>query len=284
MGQFAVATEHGEHALELFDLEQERALVSLFQLSSSVACGVFHSQSLWFLGHVEDAQRRHAETWALVEALDHPTSMAYGMGVCIFLHYARRDRETIAEWAERLFTLCEEQGFVLWSAQARMYRGWAQGMAGDPVGGLREFDEGFEGYRRTGAALMEPQFRLMTAELLWKAGRADDALGSIAEALRDADRLGERVYEPELHRLRGEIEIEGGAVDRGEASLAQSIEVARAQEARMLELRAALVLARLRIDQGRSGEVSALLGPLVAWFEAGADEAELREARALLGG
>jgi ATP/maltotriose-dependent transcriptional regulator MalT len=90
------------------------------------------------------------------------------------------------------------------------------------------------------------------------------------------------VHEPELHRLRGEILIAQGAGAAGEASLYRAIEIAQAQQAKMLELRASLALARLRRDQGRLAEACTFLQPLNEWFQEGRDTPELRETSAML--
>jgi hypothetical protein len=129
---------------------------------------------------------------------------------------------------------------------------------------------------------MMPQFCLMKAEAQRQAARPGEALASLSEGLKICVDHNERVPEPELQRLKGEIQIAQGASSAGEASLRRAIEVARAQQARMLELRAALVLAGLLGDQGRAAEARAELEPLVEWFIEAQGTPELTAARALL--
>ena len=282
LAEFAEARAHGESALALYDLEQERALVSVFQLPSSFACCNFLAMSLWFLGYPEQAEQRRRQAWEMIEALGLPPCTAYGLAIGMFLHYARRDHAVIAELAEPLHEVSTEEGFVLWAAQARIYRGWAHAMAGDAKAGVEELQAGLEAYRLTGSGIMLPQLWLMTAEALERADRPGEALAALATGLEIAEEQHEFAYEPELHRVKGEIQIAEGANSAGEASLRRSIGVARAQQARILELRAALVLARLLRDQGHAAEARAELQPVVDWFIEGHGTPELIDARALL--
>jgi class 3 adenylate cyclase/predicted ATPase len=282
LGDLAEAREHAEKALALYSPERERELVAVFQLPFSFACGNFLMLSLWFMGYPEQAEQARINAWAAIEALGIPACTAYALGCILMIHYARRDRATVARLSEELYTLASDGGFLLWASQGRIYRGWAQAMNDDMEAGIAEMKAGLEGYRLTGSDLMTTQFCLMMAEAQLSAGRPGEALAALSRGLRYVETHQERAFEPELHRLRGEIMIAQGAGAAGEASLRRAIERAQAQQAKMLELRAAIALARLRWDQGQAAEAAALLQPLEGWFKEGRDLPELVEARAIL--
>ncbi len=105
----------------------------------------------------------------------------------------------------------------------------------------------------------------------------------MADALDTVERTGERQSEAELHRLKGEWLL-AHRRQRGEAEacLKRAIAVARGQDAKMFELRAAMSLARLWGDQGRRGEAHDLLAPIYDWFTEGFDTLDLKEAKAVL--
>ena len=155
-------------------------------------------------------------------------------------------------------------------------------MTEDPEAGIAEMRAGLDSYRLTGSGLMTPQLCIMLAEAQLRAGRPGEALASVSRGLRYVDESQEHVHEPELHRLRGEIMIAQGGSSAGEASLNRAIQIAQAQQAKMLELRAAVSLAKLHRDRGRTAEAAALLQPLYEWFQEGRDLPELVEARAIL--
>jgi predicted ATPase len=124
-------------------------------------------------------------------------------------------------------------------------------------------------------------------------GAADEGLRVLAEALAAVQETGERMWEAELHRLKGELvlqtrrqspEPEGGLAHTAEVEVCfhQALAVARQQQARALELRAAMSLARLWQQQGKRAEAHQLLAEIYSWFTEGFDTADLQEAKALL--
>ena len=282
LGDFSEAREHAEKALVLYNPERERGLVAVFQIPLSFACGMFLCMSTWFMGYPEQAERARIDAWEVIEALGIPACTVYGLAIAMMIHYARRDYATVERAAEQLYEMATDGGFLLWAAQGRIYRGWAQAMNGHAEAGIAEMKTGLESYRLTGSGLMSTQFCLMMAEAQLRAGRPGEALAALSRGLAYVESTQERTHEPELHRLRGEIMIAQGARAAGEASLRRAIERAQAQQAKMLELRAALPLATLRRTHGQIAEAVALLQPLHEWFTEGADTPELREAREML--
>jgi predicted ATPase len=135
-----------------------------------------------------------------------------------------------------------------------------------------------------GSGLGAPQFLSMLAEGLREVARHEDALGALALGLASAEQQGEHWYDAELHRLRGEIllDMDGNAVEEAGALFNQSLEIARRQEAKTFELRAATSMARLWQRQGKRDAARALLAPLYAWFTEGFDTRDLQDAQALL--
>jgi class 3 adenylate cyclase/predicted ATPase len=282
LGDFRAAREHAEKALVHYNPERERGLVAVFQIPLSFACGEFRCMSLWFMGYPEQAERARIDAWEVIEALRNPACTVYGLAIAMMIHYARRDYATVERTSEQLSEMATEGGYLLWAAQGRIYRGWVQAMNGHADAGINEMKAGLESYRLTGSDLMTTQFCLMMAEAQLRAGRPGEALAALSRGLAYVESNQERTHEPELHRLRGEILIAQGARAAGEASLRRAMERAQAQQAKMLELRAALALAKLHRTHGQSDEAVALLRPLHDWFTEGADTPELREAHEIL--
>jgi predicted ATPase len=160
-------------------------------------------------------------------------------------------------------------------------RGWALVEQGQEDEGLAQLRQGLITYRATGAELERPHWLGLMAEACAKTGRMEEALRAVSEALTAIEHNGIRYYEPELNRLEGELRLHLDA-QQAEVCFRRAIEIARAQHAKSLELRAATSLARLWRDQGKRAEGRDLLAPIYDWFTEGFDTLDLKEAKALL--
>ncbi len=163
-------------------------------------------------------------------------------------------------------------------------RGWARVESGEGEAGIAEMQQAMVELAGIGSGLGAPSILFFLAEGLRKVGRHDDALGALGLGVAQAEQQGQHYYDAELHRLRAEIllDMDGNAVEEAEALFGQSLEIARRQEAKTFELRAATSLARLWQRQGKRDAARALLAPLYAWFTEGFDTRDLKDAKALL--
>jgi predicted ATPase len=145
-------------------------------------------------------------------------------------------------------------------------------------------ERGLEGWRGSGARIGEPYFLALLSETCLRAGRIEAAGERLAEARAQVDSSGERWWEAELHRLEGEVLLsaaddgDGDRDARAEACFRNALEVARRQQARSLELRAALSLSHVW-SRSRRDEARLLLGAVLETFSEGHDTADLRAAR-----
>ena len=157
----------------------------------------------------------------------------------------------------------------------------AQGQAEE---GIAQLQQGLAAWRAIGTKLGLPAILLLLAEAYGKAGQVEVGLQTLAEALALVDQTQERVYEAELYRLQGELLLARSAEHYAEAETCfrQALDVARHQQAKSWELRAATSLSRLWQQQGKRVEARELLAPLYGWFTEGFDTADLKDAKALL--
>ena len=130
---------------------------------------------------------------------------------------------------------------------------------------------------------MRPYGLTLLAEAYAQLEQAEEGLAVVSEALETVATTGERFYEAELHRLQGELSLQlPTPLAEAEACLQQALAVARRQQAKSLELRAAMSLSRLWQQQGKRAEAHQLLAEVYGWFTEGFDTADLQEAKALL--
>jgi predicted ATPase len=186
--------------------------------------------------------------------------------------------------AETLMTLAEEQGFVIRREQGRLLRGWALAMPGRAAEGLAQIRQAFAVYPHMEPGLYRPYFFALLAEACGQAGQPEAGLRAVADALARVATTGVRWWEAELSRLQGvlQLQLPSPDVSQAERCFQQALAVARAQQAKSLELRAALSLSRLWQQQGKRAAACDLLAPIYDWFAEGFDTADLREAKARL--
>jgi predicted ATPase len=155
---------------------------------------------------------------------------------------------------------------------------------GQGAAGLAQMRQGLVAYQATGAEVFRPSYLAFLAEASGKLGQAGEGLSLSGEALAAVHKTGERFYEAELHRIQGELRLVHAAENHGkaEASFQHALLVARHQQAKSLELRAAMSLARLWQHQGKRAAAQALLAPIYGWFTEGFNTADLLEAKQLL--
>jgi len=190
----------------------------------------------------------------------------------------------VHEQADACVVLSTEQGFPHWAAMGTSLRGWALAMQGQGEAGLALVRQGITAWRATGAVLSVPYFCSLLAEVCDHLDHTAEGLQALAEAHTLVEQHEEHWWEAEVCRLRGVLLLRqpGPSQAEAEAWLQRALDVARCQEAKALELRAAVSLSRLWQQQGKPTEAHALLAPIYDWFTEGFDTADLQEAKALL--
>jgi predicted ATPase/class 3 adenylate cyclase len=235
----------------------------------------------WMLGYPDRSLDELRAAVRNAEMLGHPLALAqtlcYGALIPIFRH----EPPAAADYAGRALRICEEHRIAQYHAVALCAGGWALGVSGESKKGLAQIGQGVDSY---GLGALQHILRALQADAQLAIGKPEAALASVAAGLKAVEKTGGAALEAELWRLRGEALLAGaGTVSAAETAMQRSIDVARRQNAKSWELRAATSLARLRRQQGRPQEAAALLAPIYAWFTEGFDTADLQAARTLLG-
>jgi len=285
LGQLSQAHAHLEQCMRLYDPQQHHALAFRYgNLDPGVSCLAFAGLTLWLLGYPDQALERSHQVLTLAQHLEHPYTLARGLYWTTILHQLRREWQVVCERAETAITVATAQQVALVLALGPIMRGWAVAMQGQGAEGLTQLRQGLDAYRATGAELQRPHFLSLLAEVHRSLGQPEAGLTALGEALALVETTGERYYEAELHRLKGELLLQHAAPDVSDAETCfqQALDIARRQQAKALELRAAMSLSRLWQQQGKRAEARKLLAPIYGWFTEGFDTADLQEAKALL--
>jgi predicted ATPase len=274
----------------LYDPKPHHALAFLYGRDPGVDCRGYAAWTSWCLGYPDQALTMSHEALNIAQELPHPHSLAFAVNTAALLHVFRREGPPAHMRAQAAMTLSTEQGFPQWLAAGTIFRGWALVERGELVEGPAQMTPGLAAWQATGAEVLRPCFLGLLAEVCGKVGQTEEGLRVLAEALTTVPQTGECWYEAELHRLRGELLLQQTllASDRSpllteaEACFRQALEIARQQQAKSWELRAATSLARLWQQQGKRDDACTLLAPVYGWFTEGFDTADLQEAQTLL--
>jgi tetratricopeptide (TPR) repeat protein len=267
--------------------------------------------TLWYLGYPEQARQRSHEAITLAQELAHPFSLAYALYHATELHCLRREAQAAEALAEAMIVLARQHEFPGMVARGTVLRGWALAAQGQSTEGIAQIRQGMDALGTMGGEAAQHRYRLaLLAEAYAWIGQTAKALGLLDEALALTRHYGGHFYEAEVYRLTGEIllmqDTGGGMSERtppelpmvdkhqsettnpspghtqAETWFRQALDIARRQQAKSLELRAAMSLSRLWQGQGKYTDAYRLLAPICGWFTEGFDTADLQDAKALL--
>jgi len=199
-----------------------------------------------------------------------------------YLYHRRRETPALQAQAEALLALATTQGFPLWVGFGTCWLGWVLVMQGQGAAGLAQLHQGMATILATGQTLSRPYCLILLAEAAGYAGRVEEGLRLLAEALAAFEASGRGAMLTEAYRLQGEFHLCQAEFAQAETCFQQALTIARRPQAKSWELRTAMSLARLWQHQGKRQEARALLAPLYSWFTEGFDTADVREANALL--
>jgi predicted ATPase len=284
LGDYSAAGPHINYGLAIYEADHHHHLTFTHTgHDPGVCCRNYSASLLWLRGFPDQATERGREAVALAERVSHPLSLALAERTLseVFLSRGEPERANpvIAEWE----AISTKQALPLLITQARFQRGWALLEAGHADRGVIEMREGIAAIRETGAAMGLQHFLCILAQGYAACGSYTKGLAVLDEALKFAAETGTKYQYPELLRTKGEILLRLDPRDRSAKNWFQSSLVAAHEEGtKMLELRAAVSLARFSRSNGEDIHARDVLEPVFAWFTEGLDTADLLEAKTLL--
>jgi predicted ATPase len=284
LGALREARSEFEQIAALYDPDRDRSLAARYITDPHASGLSFLSLVLWIQGYPEQARCTAREAFRRAVDLGHANTS--GHVLChagAELAQLLRDVPTTRDHAEAAIALAAEHDMLMWRGYGTVFRGWAIAEEGHANDGSSLICEGIGELDTLGSVFHRSHHLGILAELHGRGGDAAAGLGLLEDAQAEVGRTEVHFCQAELHRIEGELRSLTGAPDAVvEACFAEALALARRQEAKSFELRAATSLARRRCEQGRCQEARDLLAPVHGWFTEGFDTSDLRDARELL--
>ena len=284
MGDFAAARAHCEGVVDLYDDDAHQRLVHVVNHDPKCLSLAWASHFLWMLGYPEQAARASDMQVSLARQLGHAFNLGFSLTAGSGAYIYRREPDVVLARCGEGLALAQEQGLPvvesftsqLWACEMRLFGGL-------PDEAYQMAQSALAWWRAGAAEVCTPYMKTIMGAARGYSGRLAEGLDLLDEALRDTEATGDKAYWAETHRLKGELLLDA-AVDpeAAEACFRRALDIARSQQAKGWELRAAMSLARLWQSQGKRQDAYDLLAPVYHWFTEGFDTADLQEAKALL--
>jgi predicted ATPase len=284
-GNFGDGRVYLDQALGLYDRDEHLPLATRFAVDAAGSILSYRSWALWILGWPDSAiaDADHAITNA--REIGQAVTLMHALGHAAFAYFHCGHYEQACSQSGEAVALASEKGAVFWKIWATLNQGCVSALTTNSSDAINILDSGINAYRLTEATAHLPVYLTYLARAYADSGRFDDAGRCIGEAVTAVERTGEMLYSAEVNRVAGTIVLKSTEADaaKAEAYFEQALAVARQQQAKSWELRAAMSMARLWRDQGKREEARDLLAPVYGWFTEGYDTLDLKEAKALLG-
>ena len=283
MGDIADGRKHLDRAFALYDPCEHGSLATPFgDAGVSILCS--RSSALSLLGNLDAALADANQALKNARAIGHAATLNLALDYASFVHLRRGDYAMANALIDELIALADEKRASAWKWPGTMKRGVLFVVTGKFSDAVKLLTAEIGMWRIVGVTFLVPAYLSFLATAYMGLDQFNDAWRCIQEAMTTIDETKEKWWEAEIHRVAGEIVQRSPEPDaaKAEAYFERALSVARQQQAKSWELRAAMSLARLWRSQGKPQQARELLAPVYGWFTEGFDTRDLKEAKALL--
>jgi predicted ATPase len=283
-GDLATGRNHYDRAIALYNPAEHRALASRFGQDVGVVILSLRSWTLWLLGYPEAAQQDAKQALASAREIGQATTLMYALWAVGWTHLQLGDYTKGKSVSDEVVALADQKGALFWKFLGMLHRADIQAASGEASEAIHLANSVVAAALSSGTTAWFPTHLSHLAKAHSDLGQFEYAWRYIGDAMTAVQTTDERLYEAEVNRVAGEIARASHGPDqaKAEAYFQRALSVARQQQAKSLELRAAMSLARLWRDQGKVQQARELLAPVYGWFTEGFDTRDLKEAKALL--
>ena len=285
-GDIAEGKAHFDQGLALYDPDAHRPLATRFGEDQRVANWSLRSWALWLLGYPEAALRDTEDALKSAREAGQVASLMFALYWTAVPLILCGDYSRAIALAHELCVLADEKDAPFWRVNGSLNQGCLLALNGDAPSAVQKITSGTEAARLMGFTLGTPRWLSHLAGAYAELGQFDQAWRSISEAMTITATTKERWCEAEVNRIAGEIALKSPQPNAAKAEMyfERALAVAREQQAKSWELRAAMSLARLWRAQGKPQQARELLAPVYGWFTEGVDTRRSERGEGAVGG
>jgi class 3 adenylate cyclase/predicted ATPase len=286
VGDIANGRVHLDRVVAQYNPAEHRLLATRFGHDVRMTALCWRALTLWILGYPDSAAADIARALKDAQEIGHAATSMFALAHGSLAHTLRRDHAAAGTLADELVTLAQEKGSLYWKSYGLMLQAWLLTQGGQTSKAIPAAIAATDAMRSTGATAYAPWYMSYLAKAYAERGQFDNAWRCIDEALMAAETTKEKWCESDIHRIAGEIALMPPEPNSAKAQLHfdRALSVARDQQAKSFELRAATSITRLCRNQDKQQQARDLLAPVYNWFTEGFDTSDLMEAKAVLEG
>jgi predicted ATPase len=283
-GDIAEGRAHLDQAIALYEPAEHRPLATRFGVDAGVSILSDRSWTLWLLGYPETALRDADDALKNAREVGQAATLMFALEFVTTTSTFCGNHAAAAAHAQELVALAKEKGSLMWKAYGMAHHGSALTLTGRSADAIEMLMSGITARLTKGATLFIPFLLAQLARAHAEIGQFEEAWRCIGEALTAAGTTKQKWCEAEIHRTAGELTLTSTEPEaaKAQAYFARALAIARDQQAKSWELRAATSMARLWRGQGKRQQAHDLLTPIYGWFTEGFDTLDLKQAKALL--
>jgi class 3 adenylate cyclase/predicted ATPase len=283
-GDIADGRTHLDRAIELYAPVEHRPLATRFGQDIGAATLCWRSLTFWLLGYPEAALAETGHALKVGREIGHSATLMYVLNFSTWTYIHCGNYEAANALIDEFIVLKDQAASLFWGAWGMMQRGCLSALTGKASDAVQTISSGVQAMRSTGTSMWMPVWLSYLARTNTELSEFDEGRRCIGEAMTAMEATNETWYEAEVNRIAGEIALLSPGRDAAQAEtyFSRALAVARKQQAKSWELRAAMSLARLWRDQGKRQQARDVLSPIQGWFTEGLGTRDLKEAKVLL--
>lgn len=262
--------------------EYHQACVSLQGHDTGVCGQALGAMNLWLYGYPDRALQRSRDSYKLSIEVHHPYSQAFGLFARSILALFNRDETQLEKWTEEFLNYSFKNKYNFFMVTSGIAYGWYLARIGHFQEALQQMIKSTNAMHQGKTYSPRPLLVSTFMDVYRMAGQVDEGIQVFRQELEEFPITGERLMEPEIRRLHGELLLMQDNSQQAEQEFQLALNIARKQEAKSLELRAGMSLARLWQIQNKPQEARQILSDIYNWFTEGFETADLQEAKVLL--